>query len=86
MPSHESPKLKKADQSASCLEVGRHIEAPGSRRASFKQSDVTRAVKGATNGGMRVDRIEITTNGKIVILSQTSSQNAMPNPWDEVID
>ncbi len=62
------------------------MTAAAPRRASFKQSDVTRALEGAANAGMRVGRIEITTNGKIVILSQTTAQNPMDNPWDEVID
>ena len=62
------------------------MTANAPRRASFKQSDVTRAIKGAANAGMRVGRIEITSNGKIVILPQTTVQNQTENPWDEVID
>ena len=62
------------------------MTANAPRRASFKQSDVTRAIKGAANAGMHVGRIEITSNGKIVILPQTTVQNQTENPWDEVID
>ena len=62
------------------------MTAAASRRASFKQADVTRACKGVEKAGIRVERIEITTNGKIVILSQSTLQTPFSNPWDEVID
>lgn len=40
------------------------------RSCTFKQSDVTRAVKGATAGGMEVGKIEVDlTAGKIMILA-----------------
>jgi hypothetical protein len=62
------------------------MTAAAPRRASFKQSDVTRALKGAANAGMRVGRIEITTNGKIVILSEEQPKALHFNEWDEVFD
>lgn len=62
------------------------MTAAAPRRASFKQSDVTRALKGAANAGMQIERFEITTNGRIVILLQATARNPMDNPWDEVID
>lgn len=49
----------------------------------FKESDVVRAVRGATKAGMRVGRVEIDPNGKIVILSDTSVHLAKRNPWDD---
>lgn len=55
------------------------------RRASFKQSDVTRALKGVEKAGMRVGRVEITPNGKIVIQSQDDSDNRIRNEWDDVL-
>ena len=36
--------------------------------SSFRQSDVTRAVKGAVAAGATVSRIEIDKDGKIVVL------------------
>lgn len=41
--------------------------------AAFKQSDLTRALKGARAAGMKVDRVEIDPNGKIVMLSATAT-------------
>lgn len=53
--------------------------------ARFKQDDLARAVAGATKGGMRVGRIEIDPNGKIVIMSETVAPPADPNPWDKLV-
>jgi hypothetical protein len=39
------------------------------RPARFKQSDVRRAVKGATDAGLVVARVEVDLQGKIVIVS-----------------
>lgn len=50
--------------------------------ARFKQDDLKRAVAGVTAAGMRVGRVEIDPNGKIVILSETVAPPADPNPWD----
>ena len=55
-------------------------------RGGFRQDDVSRAVKGARNAGIRVDRIEISpADGKIVIVTETSIANHLNevNPWDE---
>ncbi|MGL4414197.1 hypothetical protein [Roseinatronobacter monicus] len=54
-------------------------------RATVKQIDVTRAVKGAVAAGLLVARIEVDQRtGKIVIFSEGAESSA-PNPWDEVI-
>jgi hypothetical protein len=55
-----------------------------SRRSSFRQSDVTRALRGAEKGGMRVERVEIGPDGKIMMFSGSSASSCTPsNPWDE---
>ncbi|PSJ36231.1 hypothetical protein C7I55_27300 [Sphingomonas deserti] len=56
-----------------------------SRRAlRFRQSDLTRAVRGAEKAGLRIERIEIETSGKIVIFSgSVTGKRGPPNPWDE---
>jgi hypothetical protein len=53
--------------------------------ATFKQQDVTRALKGAQIAGMKVSRIEIDKTGKIVLVTAEAAQ-AMPeaNEWDSV--
>jgi len=53
--------------------------------ARFKQVDLTRAVRGAQAAGMRIGRIEIDPNGKIVILSERTAPARGPNEWDEVL-
>lgn len=55
-----------------------------SAAARFKKEDLARAISGCTKGGMRVGRVEIDPNGKIVILSETVASPAEPNEWDEV--
>ena len=40
-----------------------------SDRIIFKQHDLTRAIKGATAGGLTVSRIEIEPNGRLAIIT-----------------
>lgn len=53
--------------------------------ARFKKEDLARAVAGVTKGGMRVGRIEIDPNGRIVILPESVvvQVSGPTNPWDE---
>lgn len=44
-----------------------HPEHKIGNRARFRQQDVTRGVKGCEKAGMRVERVEISPNGGIVI-------------------
>ncbi len=52
------------------------------RLVAFKQVDLTRAIRGATNGGMTVDRVEIDPSGRIV-LSALREQRAPENDLDK---
>lgn len=63
-----------------------------SRRLAFKQADVSRALKGAIVAGMKVDRVEIDQDGKIVLRFDAaadapvhSGQGASRNEWDSVL-
>ena len=49
-----------------------------SRRLSkFRQTDLTRAIKGARNAGVKVARAEIAKDGKIIIIiGETGGVNA----------
>lgn len=52
----------------------------------FRQGDVTKALKGAQNAGLEVDRVEIEA-GKIVVFAGKSDQRAggrSLNAWDTV--
>lgn len=53
--------------------------------ARFKQSDVTRAAKGAKAAGIRIGRIEIDPLGRIVIEAATSAQARKGGSWDDVL-
>jgi hypothetical protein len=39
---------------------------------AFKQSDLTRALRGATRAGIEVDRCEIAKDGRIVIVARSA--------------
>ena len=53
----------------------------------FKQSVLIRALKGARAAGHTVDRIEIGSDGRIVLLTglAASAATTSDNPWDEVM-
>jgi hypothetical protein len=55
-----------------------------SRASRFRQSDLTRALRGAAKAGMLVERVEIEASGRIVIFSGVPGSGGAPlNPWDE---
>ena len=54
------------------------------RRAStFKQQDVTRALKASIAAGVKVRQVEIDKHGKIVVVAATQAEDAGPerNEW-----
>lgn len=53
--------------------------------ARFRQSDVTRAIKGAVAAGMRVGKFEIDANGHIVIWSASDAGVTRRNTMDEIL-
>lgn len=48
----------------------------------FKQSDVTRALKGAVAAGLPVAGFTIDQNGKIIVRTTATDDDAGPNDWD----
>jgi hypothetical protein len=53
---------------------------------TFRQGDITKAVKGAQNAGMEVQRVEIQA-GKIVVFAGKFDQRPegrLANEWDDV--
>lgn len=57
-------------------------------RSTVRQQDVTRAVKGAVAAGMPVAAIEVSKDGKIVIISalprkSPDQPSAMSTEWDD---
>jgi len=57
------------------------------RRVTFKQIDVTRAIRGARAGGAENVRLEILPDGRMIIQTVPISieGNGLANPWDEVL-
>lgn len=55
--------------------------------ATFKQADVTRAVRGTVAAGVEVQRIEIDQSGKIVVVAGKPERVPVSNinDWDEVL-
>jgi hypothetical protein len=58
---------------------------PMSRGAhSFKQGDVTKALKDAVNAGLAIKRFEIDRDGKIVVIAGRPDNQEQANEWDGV--
>ena len=61
-------------------------------RLTFRQRDVTAAIKAVEAAGHVVKRVEIEHDGKIAIVLETrsngkpASDQPEPNEWDEVFD
>jgi hypothetical protein len=54
---------------------------------TFRQGDVTKALKGAQNAGIEVQRVEIETGGKIIVFAGKPDQGQhgrLLNEWDDV--
>jgi hypothetical protein len=55
---------------------------------TFRQSDVTRAVKAVTAAGVEVARVEVDKSGNIVIVAGRLGEakgGESSNPWDTVL-
>ena len=52
------------------------------RSHRFKQVDVSRAVKGATAAGLKVSRVEIDADGKIVLVSGDAAPKGPASDFD----
>ena len=54
--------------------------------STFKQTDVTRALKAARAAGLEVERVEIDKSGKIIVVTGKPPVHELAvNPWDEVL-
>jgi hypothetical protein len=51
--------------------------------ATFRQVDLTRALKGVAKAGMKPARAEINSAGKIVIVLEPSVESADVSPLDD---
>jgi hypothetical protein len=58
---------------------------------TFRQRNVTAAVKAVVAAGVEVARVEVDKPGKIIIVAKMEGElpaqiNSNGNPWDEVLD
>jgi hypothetical protein len=55
--------------------------------STFRQHDVTKAIKGAAAAGVNIVRIEIAKDGRIVIIAaaEAASPDEGVNEWDNAI-
>ena len=59
------------------------------QRCNFRQSDLTRALKGARAAGIGISRFEIDKDGKIIVVIGKPTEAPEPNStecneWDDV--
>jgi hypothetical protein len=60
--------------------------APVKRRRGpclFRQRDVTKALRAVTAAGLPVAKVEVGTDGKIIVTTGKPSEETERNPWDE---
>jgi hypothetical protein len=52
--------------------------------STFRQSDITKAIRAARKAGVENVRVEITKDGKLVIITGTAAEPAQAemNEWD----
>jgi hypothetical protein len=50
--------------------------------STFRQADVTRAVKAVRSAGVDIVRVELTKDGRIVIVTAEAAQTKGENEWD----
>jgi hypothetical protein len=61
-------------------------------RLTFRQRDITAAIKGVEAAGLTVARVKIGQDGEIVVeVAPPATSNQQPeepprNPWDELLD
>ena len=53
---------------------------------TFRQRDLTRAVKAVVVAGVEIARVEVDKTGKIVIVAGKPAADTERNEWDEVFD
>jgi hypothetical protein len=59
------------------------------RPCTFRQSDLTRAIKAARAAGVEIERVEIERDGRMIVVMNKGDvpqpNGGDTNPWDEVL-
>lgn len=56
-----------------------------SRKATFQESDLSRALRAARKAGLEIARVEIDQSGKIVLVTGEPETVGRANEWDDVL-
>jgi hypothetical protein len=52
-------------------------------RQTFKQGDVTKAIKATVKAGLHVEKVEITEDGRIIVhIEENNKPKPAPGDWD----
>jgi hypothetical protein len=63
------------------------IEKPRTRgRARIRESDVTKAIRGAERAGLKITAIEAMPDGGFRLLTSKSTELETKNEWNEVLE
>jgi hypothetical protein len=52
---------------------------------TFKQTDVTKAVKAVVAAGVEVARVEVDRDGRIIVITGKPNGSTVTNPWDRAV-
>jgi hypothetical protein len=52
---------------------------------TFKQTDITRAIRATVAAGVEVARVEVSQDGRIVVVLGKAGPVSEPNPWDDAM-
>jgi hypothetical protein len=58
----------------------------GRQPCTFRQRDVSAAIKAVRAAGFEIARVEITTDGRIIVVTGKPENETEINPWDKAAE